>query len=163
MNVYRTEMAGNFDFEMDSVLQLSQSSSADEEEMARMESETIPGSTSNATKSGVNKLLCWLKKRNINVNFHSISAEELAKILRRFYAEVKKEDGKSLTPSSLVGIRAAVNRYLLAAPYYRNINIVSGPEFTIANKMFNAKCKLYYKSNNPKPKHKPVIEKDDMK
>ena len=25
------------------------------------------------------------------------------------------------------------------------------------------KCKLYYKGNNPKPRHKPTIEKADMK
>ena len=99
----------------------------------------------------------------MDVNFHTVSAEELATILRRFYAELKKDDGNPLTPSSLVGIRAAINRHLLSAPFYRKINIVSGPDFVIANKMFDVKCKLYNKGNNPKPKHKPVIEKDDMK
>ena len=89
------------------------------------------------------------------MNFHSVSEDDLAKILRKFYAEVKKEDGKPLTPSSLVGIRAAINRFLVASPYYRKINIVSGQNFTIANKMFDAKCKLYYKGNNPKQKNKP--------
>ena len=59
----------------------------------------------------------------------------------------------------LVGIRAALNRYLVGAPFYRKMNVVSGPEFVIANKMFDTKCKLYYKANNPKPRHKPVIEK----
>ena len=75
---------------------------------------------------------------------------------------MKKVDGKALTPSSLVGIRAALNRYLTSAPYYRQINIVGGREFGIANKMFDTKCKLYYKANNKKPKHKPVIEMEDM-
>ena len=32
----------------------------------------------------------------------------------------------------------------------------------ISNKMFATKNKLYYQGNNPKPKHKPVIEKSDM-
>ena len=157
----------NFDFGMDEVLQVSQSSSQssviDEEEMVRMEQEATPESTSKATQSGMNKFLSWKIKREIDINFHSITATSLALILRRFYAEVKKENGKPLTPSSLVGIRAALNRYLVGAPFYRKMNVVSGPEFVIANKMFDTKCKLYYKANNPKPRHKPVIEKEDMK
>ena len=76
-----------------------QSSIVDEEEMAKIESEAVSGSTTKATKGGVNKLKNWLKKRNIDVNFHSVSADELANILRRFYAEVRKDDGKALTPS----------------------------------------------------------------
>ena len=156
-------MAGNFDFGIDEMFQSSQSSIVDEEEMAKMERESVPDSTNKATKTGVNKLKAWMKKRNIDINFHSVTAGELANTLRQFYAEVKKDNGKPLTPSSLVGIRAAINRYLLAAPFYRKLNIVSGEDFVIANKMFDAKCKLYYKANNPKPKHKPVIGSDDMK
>ena len=104
-----------------------------------------------------------MRKRSITVDVFTITEEELAPLLRRFYAEVRKDNGKPLTPSSLVGIRAAISRYLVAAPFYRNMNIVSGSNFTVANRMFDTKCKLYYKCNNPKPKHKPVIEEQDMK
>ena len=84
-------MAGNFSLGMDTVLlSSSQSSSLEEEEMVRMETEAVPESTSKATKSGVNKISNWLKKRKMDVNFHIVSAEELATILRRFYAELKK-------------------------------------------------------------------------
>ena len=145
------------------VLCLSQSSSIDEDEMEKMESDAVPQSTSHATKSGVKKLTNWLKKLKINVNFHSITKQYLCKGLRRFYAECKRENGKPLTPSSLVGTRAAISRYVIATPFYHSINLVSGENFTLANKMFDTKCKLYYKSNNPKPKHKAVIEEEDMK
>ena len=63
----------------------------------------------------------------------------------------------------MVGIRAALNRYIQGAPFYRKFNLVSGPEFVSANKMFDAVCKLCYKEGNAKPKHKSVIEKMDMK
>ena len=101
-----------------------------------MESGAVPENTPKAIKSGMNKLFQWLRKREISVHFHTISADELATILRRFYAEVKKENGKPLTPSSSVGIRAALNRYLLGTPLYRNMDVVSGPcqEFVVANK-----------------------------
>lgn len=84
--------------------------------MADMEAKAVPESTSKATKSGVKKLLEWMRKRKIEVDFMSVTSEELAPILRRFYAEVKKEDGRALSPSSLVGIRASINRYLTTAP-----------------------------------------------
>ena len=89
----------------------SQTSAIDEEEMTRMEDSAVPESTSKSTKAGVKKFKDWLRKREIEVNFHSITAAELTPILRRFYAEVKKADGKALTPSSFVGIRAALNRH----------------------------------------------------
>ena len=74
----------------------------------------------------------WLEKCNVDVNFHSASADDHATISLRLCAYVKKDDGNPLTPSSLVGIRAPLNRYLLAAPFYRNLNIVSGEDFVIA-------------------------------
>ena len=151
-----------FNFGVD--IPLSQSSSVDEAEMERMEKEAVPDATSRATKSGVKKFFDWTRKRKLDVNFHSITSSELAPILRRFYAEVRRKDSdKPLTPSSLVGIRASINRYITSAPFYRNMNVVAGPDFVVANKMFDTKCKLYYKGNNPKPRHKPTIEKADMK
>ena len=151
------------DFGMDELLS-SQTSSIDEEEMTRMENSAVPETTSRATKSGVKKFTEWLKKRQIDeINITTITPTELSPILRKFYAEVRKENGKALTPSSLVGIRAALHRYFVSAPYYRQMNIVSGADFMTANKMFDAKCKLFYKAGNEKPKHKAVIEKDDMK
>jgi hypothetical protein len=97
------------------------------------------------------------------VDYTTISATELAAILRKFYAEVKHhKQGRSLTPSSLTGIRAAIHRYITSAPFLRTMNIVKDKEFLSANNMFQAKCRLYYKAGNPKPKHKPVIEGPDM-
>ena len=108
----------SFNFGIDNVLCLSQSSSIDEDEMEKMESDAVPQSTSHATKSGVKKLTNWLKKRKIDVNFHSITEEDLCKVLRRFYAECKRENGKPL--------------HL----FYRGINLDYGKNFTLANKMF---------------------------
>ena len=60
------EMAsGNFDFGMEDILSSSQSSSIDEEDIQRIGSAAVPEGTSNATKSGVNKLSNWLRKRSM--------------------------------------------------------------------------------------------------
>ena len=140
----------------------SQGSNMDEEQMQAMEASAIPNSTSRATKHGVKKFDEWAAKRKIEVFFHAISAEELAAVLRKFYAEVKQQNGKMLSPSSMTGIRAALNRFVNGSPFYRNFDIVAGPDFIAANKMFDARCKLYYKLVNKKPQHKPVIEQRDM-
>ena len=67
-----------------------------------------------------------------------------------------------LTPSSMTGIRAVINRFLLSPPYSRNMNIITDREFNLANDMFSAKVKLYYKTHNKIPKHKASIERADM-
>ena len=67
-----------------------------------------------------------------------------------------------LTPSALTGIRAAINCALTSPPYERNVNIIAYRPFMTANQMFTARCKLYYKANNKKPRHKDAIEQADM-
>ena len=64
-------MTKRIDFGMDELL-LSQTSSIDEEEMLKMENSAVPESTSRATKCGVKKITEWLKKRQIEVNFHTL-------------------------------------------------------------------------------------------
>ena len=82
--------------------------------------------------------------------------------MRRFYADVKGAKGKALTPSALTGIRAALHRHFISPPLCRNFNIVQDREFITSNQMFTAKCKLYYKAGNKKPKHYPPIQGGDM-
>ena len=55
--------------------------------------------------------------------------------------------GQALTPSALTGIRVAIHRHLTCAPLSRNINILQDSEFMSANKMFEAKTKLFTKEN----------------
>ena len=81
----------------------------------------------------------------------------MSEILRKFFAEVKTEKGQALTPRALTGIRAAIHRHLTCAPLSRNINILQISEFMSANKIFEAKAKLFTKENNAKPKHKSSI------
>ena len=152
--------SGNFNMELDL---LSQSSSLEENDLQEMEEKSRPVTTMRATRNGVKKFEDWLAKRNRVVDYHTVSAEELNDNLRKFYAEVKHaKQGSSLSPSSMVGYRAAIQRYMQGAPFSRNFNIVTDKEFTSANKMFQARCRLYYKLGNPKPCHKPVIEATDM-
>ena len=84
--------------------------------------------------------------------------QDFTKVLRG----VKTGKGQALTPSALTGIRAAIHRHLTSAPLSRNVNILKDSDFMSANKVFEAKAKLFTKEQNVKPKHKPSIEYGDM-
>jgi hypothetical protein len=128
-----------------------------------MEESSKPSSTKRATLYGVKKFSDWLNKRSKVCDFHTVTKEELNELLRKFYAEVKSsKQGCSLTPSTLTCLRAAIHRHITSAPYNRPFNIITEQEFTSANNMFAARCKLYFKAGNKKPQHKPCIGDGDM-
>ena len=62
----------------------------------------------------------------------------------------------------MTGIRAAIHRHLTCAPLSQNLNILQDSEFMSANKMFEAKAKLFTNENNAKPKHKSSIQSGGM-
>ena len=157
-----SENEWNSAFEL--AMEESQGSSLDDEELARLEESARPSSTTAATKSGIRKFEDWLQRRGKSCDYASISAVELNDLLRKYYAEVKNyKTGHALSPSSMTGLRAAIHRYITAAPFLRPFNILTDREFVTANNMFNARCKLFYKCGNAKPKHKPSIEVADLK
>ena len=90
------------------------------------------------------------RKEKNAVDLKTVSPTDLSEILRKFFAEVKIEKGQALTPSVLTGIRAAIHRHLTCAPLSRNINILQDSEFIFANKMFEAKAKLFTKQRETK-------------
>lgn len=140
----------------------SQNSDLDNEQLDEIEQKVQAKNTKRATEWGVKKFEKWCEKRKITVDLKTVSATDLSEILRKFFAEVKTEKGQALTPSALTGIRAAIHRHLTCAPLSRNINILQDSEFMSANKMFEAKAKLFTKENNAKPKHKSSIQSGDM-
>ena len=50
-------------------------------------------------------------KRTISFDWKTVSSKELNDILRKFYAEVKTKQGRTLSPNALTGIRAAVHHH----------------------------------------------------
>ena len=133
------------------------------QEMDRMVIDAGSKSTSRATSWGVNKFKKWAQRAKRNVDLSTITPVQLNQELRRFYAGVKGDKGRPLTPSALTGLRSAIHRHLTLPPLSRPINIISDREFTSSNQMFLAKCRLYYKEGNKRPEHKPPIESGDMK
>jgi hypothetical protein len=140
-----------------------QSSELDEVKLQEMDDSSKPTSTKRSTKYGVKKFTDWLDKRSKVCDLHSVTPDELNELLRKFFAEAKPvKQGGTFTPSTLTCLRAAIHRHITSAPYKRPFNIISGVDFMSANNMFTARCKLYFKSGNKKPQHKPAIGDGDM-
>ena len=80
---------------------LSQTSNLGDTELDQLVNVSRPDNTMKNTKWGVSRFTQWCTKRNISVDFHTITPETLVPILRKFFAEVKSTGGRPLTPSSL--------------------------------------------------------------
>ena len=140
-----------------------QNSDLGQEQLNNMEESAKADNTKRATKWGLNRFEEWQAKRRISFDWKTVSSKELNDILRKFYAKVKTRKGRTLSPSALTGIRVAVHRLIPSPSNNRAINILKDSEFIPANNMFQAKCKLYYRSGNPKPTYKNAIEDGDIR
>ena len=138
------------------------SSQPNSQEMAEMIKQATSANTQRSTSWGLKKFTDWTFKRKRNIDLKTIDAEQLNSELRKFYADVKGNDGKALTPSALTGIRSALHRTIISPPNSRSLNIIADREFITSNQMFTTRCKLYYKCGHSKPKHKPAIGSGDM-
>ena len=70
-----------------------------------------------------------------------MSIEELNKCLSKFYVSARKKDGSYYKKSSLLSIRAAIDRYLKSPPHNKNFSICDQRLFNEANSTLNAYLK----------------------
>ena len=81
--------------------------------------------TSRYTKQWMNVLNYWCASHRIqNVNIETMAPENLDKLLGKFYAEVKKQDGEDYEPELLKIMQCALERYLEENGY--KISIMQG-------------------------------------
>ena len=83
-------------------------------EMDEAEEEGIPTSTKFSTNQHVAKFKSFLSAKGLSENIEKMPASFLNKYLRLFYFSLKRKDGIPYAPRSLIGIRAAINRYLIS-------------------------------------------------
>lgn len=107
------------------------------------------------------------------MDLHTVQPEELATLLRQFYASAapKQTEQRLKTlpenqateyhKNSMKSIRAALNRKI--KDLGRDIDIVRDKEFKKSNDLLNAKLKYMVKSGTSRPtKHKPIITENDL-
>lgn len=74
----------------------------------------------------------WQQHRNLQIDLATVTPQDLGTHLRKFYAEVKAQNGKPLSPPSLRGIRAGIHRRIIGPLYNRGINIIEDREFQVS-------------------------------
>ena len=79
----------------------SQNSDLGQEQLNNMEESAKADNTKRATKWGLNRFEEWKAKRTISFDWKTVSSKELNDTLRKFYAEVKTKQGRTLSPSAL--------------------------------------------------------------
>ena len=111
-------------------------------------------STKRATKSALKVFHQYLKEKKAG---EPQTKETLANVLKLFYAEARKTDGTSYSKSTLNSPRFGLNRHFKAT---RGFDIINDSEFTVANKVFGAKCVDLKRQGLAKVEHKPPICED---
>jgi hypothetical protein len=98
----------------------------------------------------------------MNENFELLSAEELAEMLQHFYLEARTKDGELYKKKSLESLRYGMNRYLKLPPHSKPFDIISSPEFAVANEAYKAaQCEIK-RSGKASVDHYPKIEDSDL-
>ena len=113
--------------------------------------------TKKATKGSQSILKAYLQERKIP---DPATAEDLARVLRKFYTEVRKKDGKMYSKTSLCAIRFGLNRHFKQV---LNVDIIKDKEFNEANRIYEAQCVELKKQGLADTEHKPPIADEDMK
>ncbi|KAJ8026414.1 Zinc finger MYM-type protein 2 [Holothuria leucospilota] len=120
-------------------------------------------STKKSTKWGVKLLKEWCQAKAYSTDFEQLDVPELASLLRRFYGEVRKQDGSPYAIKSYRGLRAAIHRHLTGAPYNRQVNILRDREFQSANNVFLGMLKKFKREGLDVSSPKPAISEGDLK
>ena len=114
----------NFSFEVNFLPENENDSNLDDVELEELILGSKPETTKRCSRWGMSKLETWLEKRDI-----SLDPETLNKVLRKFYGKVKTGKNDMLSPISMTGVCAVINRTLLSPPYSQSLNIVADKEF----------------------------------
>ncbi|CAC5409680.1 KCTD1_15 [Mytilus coruscus] len=131
----------------------------DDESSSSTQREYLAG-TRMRTKRDIKIFKEWLIWNNLDPDFETLSGSKLNKFLERFYKEVRSKDGKPYTRSTIVGIRASINRYMNSLPESCRLSILKHEAFSSSNALLE-RMNLEDK-NRPKTTIKRIISANDL-
>lgn len=103
----------------------------------------------------------WLAFADLPRDFEQIESAELGQILKRFFVEVRQKDGKKYSRSSLLSMRACIQRHLVAPPFNRQINLLTDGDFQGMNAILSGLIKRKKKmGEDVTKKHDPISDED---
>lgn len=110
-------------------------------------------------------LIEWFQDQaEFTTAFECMSTEEMNKCLSKFYVSARKQDGNYYKKTSLLSIRAALDRHLKTPPYNKRFSICDNVLFSEANKTLNSYLKQLVKNGKIAPTvHKVSLTADIVK
>lgn len=96
----------------------------------------------NTRKSTINWLRVfenWCDENALDKSTEKLSPKQLDKVLERFYASVRKQDGTDYEPGSLKVMQAALDRHLKEKGY--SLSIIKDREFLSSRKVLEGKAR----------------------
>jgi len=130
--------------------------------LRQLENESIPSSTASQTKRHIDKFRKFLISKELTPQFEEVSNTLLNDYLRLFYASLTTKHGALYSPSSLICIRAAIQRHLTSPDVNKTVNIIHGDEFQRSNGVLRSMIGRYLKSNQERKKEYEAIKEVDM-
>ena len=118
--------------------------------------------TSQSTSWAVRCFQEYLKSSKQDVDFFSVTKEELNRILREFYGSARSSQGQHYSISSYVGLRAGINRYINDPPLSRARGLMQDTEFTRSNNVFSGLIKPLRRAGRDKTEHHGAITEEDL-
>ena len=110
-----------------------------------------------STKYAVKLLYDYCFWEELDPEFENRTASDLNKLLKQFYANVRRVDGEYYNRSSMCIIRQSINRHLKQPPHSKPYDIMTGFELKEANNTFKAICKKLRKEGKGQVEHKRSI------
>lgn len=141
---------------------LPQLNKEDLEDLDKIESESIAVGTDAQTKRHALMFRNFLQQRQLCPDFERVPDRLLNDYLRLFYGNLRKNDDTFYSPSSLVCIRASIQRHLTSVTVNRTVNILHGDNFKRANGVLKGMVGKYLHSNQAKSSSYEAISESDM-
>ncbi|XP_072014191.1 uncharacterized protein [Amphiura filiformis] len=133
-----------------------------EADLVKLESARHEKKTMDTTAWAVRLIKEWCKATNHDEKFETLPPDTLCQLLRQFYGSARKENGQPYSKSSLLNIRAALQRYISSPPFNRTINIIRSEQFQSANNVFSGALKVMKRDGKDTSKHYPPITTEDL-
>lgn len=135
-----------------------------EEEINAAERRSTPVSTKKQTEMYVRRFREFLSANVLSTAIETLPEEILARYLRFFYYKLRTKEGELYAPGTLIGIRAAIQRYLVSPEVNRKIDILKGTNFQRSNATLKAMVGEWLRAGGGKDNSDkfPAIEPKDF-
>ncbi|XP_066910901.1 uncharacterized protein KIAA1958-like [Clytia hemisphaerica] len=128
--------------------------SCDENEIQEFIAKSKNSNTTKSTSLCKRTFDTWADQRQQPKDIENLDPTELDQMLQRFFAEVKKQNGKDYEPGSLASLQSGIDRYLKEKHY--NYSIIKDREFTSSRAVLEGKARFLREQGMGKRPNKAI-------